>query len=136
MALTDKQRKKIISDFAECGIYAEAARLNNVSATTVRETVERDTKTFEKFRQKKEENTKDILSYMATKRDLVCDFIDLYMRYLTDEEKLKKATLNQISTAFGTVIDKFTNNGMVNVGDMQKHYDLIKVIEKSIKNEN
>lgn len=109
--LTDKQKKAIIAAYSECRNYTAVAKKHKVSRATVKKLVDANPEIFAVFEKKQEENTRDILAYMDTKRDMVCDFVDLYMEHLTDPVKLRTATLNQISTAFGTVIDKFTHAG-------------------------
>lgn len=108
MSLTDKRRKKIIADYIEIGTYTGAARRNKVSVNTVKNLVNRDPEVAKKCNQKKEKNTADILAFMETKKEAVCELIDTYMQALVDPDKVEKATVNQLSTALGTVIDKFT----------------------------
>ena len=45
---------------------------------------------------------------MDSKKDAVCELIDLYLDELASPAKTEKATLAQIATALGIVIDKFT----------------------------
>lgn len=61
----------------------------------------------------KEENTADILAYMETKRDVVNKIIDRYLIALLEEERIAKATPAQLTTALGTLIDKFTAQGRI-----------------------
>lgn len=51
--LTDRQRKKIIADYVECGSYNAVAKKHKVSATTVKNTVLKDKNSVEKCEQKK-----------------------------------------------------------------------------------
>lgn len=51
--LNDKQKKKIIADYATMGTYASVARKHKVSEQTVRRVVLRDPETAEKVAQKK-----------------------------------------------------------------------------------
>lgn len=106
--LTDEMRKKIIADYVDCENYSAVARKYNVSRTTVSNIVNGDSAICEKLHRKKEENTKNVLEYMSDKNDAVCELIDLYLNELVSPEKMKKATLNQMATALGIVIDKFT----------------------------
>lgn len=107
--LTEKRKKKIYADYAQCGTYAAAAKLNDVSNNTVKNVVrEFENSDFaEKCNQKKEEISKDILSYMESKKSVVCDIIGLGLSTMLDPEKMKNATLSQITTALGTLIDKW-----------------------------
>lgn len=106
--LTDEKKKKIIADYVTIGTYKGVARKYKISPTTVRKVVNGDPDTARKCTQKKEENTKDILAHMDSKKGEVCKFIDLYLDELMKPEHLEKATPSQLSTALGTVIDKFT----------------------------
>ncbi len=105
--LTDKERKKIIADYIDCGNYSAAAKQNGVSRTTVKNIVDADGESCEKLHRKKEQNTADILEYMESRRDAVCGILALYLDALTDPEKIEKATLPQIATSMGILIDKF-----------------------------
>ena len=106
--LTDRQKKKIIADYAECGVYAQVARKHKVSLDTVKRTVLNDPETAEKTRQKKEQNTADILAFMDGKKQDVCDIIALYLQHLQDPDKLRRASVQSIATSMGIIIDKFT----------------------------
>lgn len=105
--LTDRQKKKIIADYVQLNNYCAVAKINNVSATTVKNIVLASADFVEKCEQKKEENTADVLAYMDEHKDLVCSFIGLGLKVLNDPEKVKDANLTQITTAMGTLIDKW-----------------------------
>lgn len=115
MKLTDEMRKKIIADYVDCENYSAVARKYGVSRTTVSNIVNNDSAICEKLHRKKDENTQSVLEYMDSKKDAVCELIDLYLGELVSPVKTEKATLAQIATALGIVIDKFTavkaNNG-------------------------
>ena len=106
--LTDKKKKKIIADYVQLQSYRAAARKNGVSDATVRKIVKGDPESSQKCALKKEENAQDMLSYMDSKKERVQELIDVYLGVLTDPEKLEGATLQQITTALGTLIDKWT----------------------------
>ena len=106
--LTDKKKKKIIADYVQLQSYRAAARQNGVSDATVRKIVKGDPESSQKCALKKEENAQDMLSYMDSKKERVQELIDVYLGVLTDPEKLEGATLQQITTALGTLIDKWT----------------------------
>lgn len=105
--LTDKQKKKIVADYMETNSYNAAAKMNGVSWETAKRVVS-ETEGIEKIlEQKKEENTADVLAYMESKKTIVCEIIEKGLMALNDPEKLKGATPNQITTAIGTLIDKW-----------------------------
>lgn len=106
--LTDRQKKRIIADYVELGSYNAVAKKHKISATTVKSTVLADGETVQKCEYKKEQNMADILSHMEDKREAVCKVIDRYLVALLDEERIEKATPAQLTTAMGTLIDKFT----------------------------
>lgn len=110
--LTDKQKKEIIADYAESGSYRATGRKFKVAGNTVKYIVERDSEFSQKIAQKKEENTADILAHMETKKETVNLIIDKYLAALLDDEKIAKAQPQQLTTALGTLIDKFTMNSI------------------------
>ena len=105
--LTDKQKKKIIADYVQLGSYNAVAKKYGIAASTVRKIVLADPKSKEKLNIKKEENSADILAYMDSQKKIVCEIIGKSLAVLNDPEKLKDATPNQITTALGTLIDKW-----------------------------
>ena len=106
--LTDKQRKKIVADYLELGSYNATAKRNGVSNHTVKRIVAEVPEISEKIQQKKEENTADIVAYMERQRGVVCEIIGKGLEALNTPEKLAEATPAQITTAIGTLIDKWT----------------------------
>ena len=107
--LTDRQKKKIVADYLETESYNATAKKNGVCGQTVRRVVEESQGIAENLKQKKEENTADILAYMESKRNIVCEILGKGLDALNDPEKLKEATPAQITTALGTLIDKWTS---------------------------
>ena len=109
--LTDRQKKKILADYVQTNNYCATAKINGVSATTVKNLVRANADIVEKCEQKKEENTVDVLAYMDAQRETVCQIIGKGLAVLNDPEKLAEATPSQITTAIGTLIDKWTMMG-------------------------
>lgn len=105
--LTDKQKKKIVADYLENPSYSAVGRQNGVCNHTVRKVIEETPNISDMFRQKKDENTADILAYMESKRGVVCEIIEKGLAALNDPEKLAEASPAQITTALGTLIDKW-----------------------------
>ncbi len=106
--LTDKQKKKIVADYVELNSYNAVAKINGVSRQTVKNIVEANGQIGQKLQDKKEENTTSILAHMESKRDVVNEIISKGLDVLNSPEKLAEATPSQITTALGTLIDKFT----------------------------
>ncbi len=109
--LTDRQKKKILADYVQTNNYCATAKINGVSATTVKNLVRANADIVEKCEQKKQENTTDVLDYMDSQKDLVCQIIKKGLEALNDQDKLAQATPSQITTAIGTLIDKWTMMG-------------------------
>ena len=109
--LTDKQRKKIIADYVLLQNYSYTAKLNDVSVNTVKKTVADNPECAKLCKQKKEQNTQDVLSYMQSMVGDAQNLMRLYMDAMADPDKIAEATLPQLSTAFGTIVDKFAMLG-------------------------
>ncbi len=109
--LTDKQKKKIIADYLESQSINATAKKNNVSWGTVRSVIDGMEDIEEKLEQKKEENTADILAYMESQKGIVCEILGKGLEALNSQEKLAEATPAQITTAIGTLIDKWAMIG-------------------------
>lgn len=105
--LTERTRKQIIEKYTEVGNYSEVARIFGVAPNSVKNVVKGDPKFAEKCEKKKMQNEKDIIAFMEGKKNKVCKMIDLYLDALIEPEKIERATPNQLSTALGTVLDKF-----------------------------
>ena len=130
--LTDKEKKKIVADYVQIGSYNAVAKINGVSPTTVKNIVTSQSVDFvERCTQKKEENTADILSYMESQKQLVCEIIGKGLMALNDPEKLATSNPSQITTALGTLIDKWVLvNGSSNNAQAESHSALIDAIRK------
>lgn len=106
--LTDRQKKKILADYLETQSVNAAAKKNKVSWDAANKVLKEAGEVEKKLEQKKEQNTADILTYMESQRDIVCQIIGKGLAVLNDPEKLAEATPSQITTAIGTLIDKWT----------------------------
>ena len=106
--LTDRQKKKILADYVQLGSYNATAKINGCSLNTVKKLVQENADIAELCIQKKMENTTDILAYMESQRETVCEIIGKGLTALNDPDKLAAATPAQITTALGTLIDKWT----------------------------
>jgi len=60
---------------------------------------------------KKEQNAQDMLAYMESKQGEAQELLGLYLKAMADPDKIAEATLPQLSTAFGTIVDKFAMLG-------------------------
>ena len=105
--LTDRKKKKIVADYLESGSYRATAKKNGVSDNTVKRIVLECGDFEQKLEQKKSENTADILAYMESQKGIVCEILQKGLAALNSPEKLAEASPSQITTALGTLIDKW-----------------------------
>lgn len=131
--LTDKQKKMIIADYVELGSYNAVAKRHGVSKDTVKRVVAENAEIAQKAQQKKEENSADILAHMETKRDKVNEIIDTYLDKLLDPDMLAKATPSQLTTALGTLIDKFTMPGVTKPNDRREDDPLTAALKEEAR---
>lgn len=127
--LTDKQKKKIVADYLELGSYRAAGRKNKVADGTVKRIVMECGDFEQKMAQKKAENTADILAYMESRRGVVCEIIEKGLMALNSEDKLADASPAQITTALGTLIDKWAS-ASGSPDDMAKEDELSKSLRE------
>lgn len=105
--LTEKKKQKIIADYLDNQSYSATAKINGVTHQTVSRIIRESPDFAAKLQQKKADDAADILAYMDSKRDIVCEIIDTGLRVLPD--KIENArTASEVTTALGTLIDKFT----------------------------
>lgn len=131
--LTDKQKKLIVADYVEVGSYNAVAKRHGVSFDTVKRIVNNEPQIVRKTEQKKEENSADILAYMETKREKVAEIIGLYLDRLSDPELIQKSNASQLTTALGTLIDKFTMQGVRAAGTTREDDPLTKALKEEAR---
>lgn len=119
--LTDKQKKKIIAESVNGSSIRALASKYGVSTTTIQRVLKSDTELTQKVAQKKAENTVSILAFMDSKKNDVCALIDKLLAAMADDDKLAAATVNQLATAMGIVIDKYTANEAFKTSDIKEN---------------
>lgn len=127
--LTDKKKKKIIADYLELGSYNATAKANGVSNHTVKRIIQSCPEISKNIQQKNDKNTADIIAYMEKKREIVCEILGKGLDVLNDEGKLREASPAQITTAMGTLIDKWTAIGG-GIGDQAEEDALSKSLRE------
>lgn len=104
--LTDRKKKEIIEDYLEMESYNSVAKKHGITHHTVKRVVQEMPDLNEKVQEKKQQNTADILEHMESKKQEVCSIIDIALKVLPG--KIEKArTASEVTTALGTVIDKW-----------------------------
>lgn len=124
--LTDKQKKKIIADYVQLGSYNATAKMNGVSLNTVKNIVKGNADVAQKCKQKKEQNTADIISYMESQRNDVCTVLGICLAALKNPDKYAKSTPREIATTMAILIDKYTANSGDNITGAQSEDALSK----------
>lgn len=133
--LTDRQKKQIMVDYVELGSYRAVGRKNGVAAGTVKNIVMSNPQITRKFSLKKKRNTQEMLAFMESRKDAAQDVIDVYLEELKSPEKLSEASLAQIATAFGIVVDKFTKNTASGNDSLNKLDGILKEFQDAVKSE-
>lgn len=82
----------------ECGSYNATAKKNGVSVNTVKKIVNENANIAQKCKQKREQNTAEILDYMESRKEKAKDVLDAYMEALKKPEKIEAAKLSEILT--------------------------------------
>lgn len=106
--LTDKEKKLIIADYVNCQNYREVARKHKRSVNTIRNVCNQSKTLEQKLTQKKEENTKDIITYMEEKNS---DIQRTLNSLLAGIEKMAfkindKSSVRDFAMAYGIILDK------------------------------
>lgn len=116
MRLTDTTKYKLIAEYVDGVSKAELAKKYGVGWRTVDRIVNdpENREMAEKCKQKKAEAAEDIFDYMDRNKGKVTTIMGKYLEALCDDEKIELSTVSQLTTALGTLIDKWTmarNNG-------------------------
>lgn len=106
--LTDREEKEIIALHAEGLSDRRIAKMCGCSPRTVANVLRRNPdESLQKCAEKRQQNTLEMLAFMDSRRGRAQEVVDMCLDYLADPEKLQGATLAQIATALGIVVDKF-----------------------------
>ena len=109
--LTDKQKKKIIARYVETTNYRQVAREFGISEASVRNYVKSAPEVSKLCAQKKEENTLDMFKYMEGQKGKVQELLSNIVVAMNDPEKLARANVRDLATAYGIIFDKITQSG-------------------------
>ena len=106
--LSEQQEDEVVMKLAEGLSYSALAKEYGVTPPTIANIKKRHPEILQIFTQKKEENIKSFLDHMDSKKKEACFAFDKLLTALSDDVKVEKATLGQVATALGVLIDKFT----------------------------
>lgn len=106
--ITDKQKKEIIASYVECENYSEVARKYNVSVDTVKRFVTQDKEIVNNLKQKREENTQEVLKAMKERNNKKIEIIDKIFKAMDGKlDNIDMFTnIKDLATAYGIIIDK------------------------------
>jgi hypothetical protein len=85
-----------------------------------------------KVAQKKEENTAAVLEHMTQQKGKVCGILSLILDEIEDRVKQGDATMTQLATTLGILIDKYTENEAKTMGTPQEN-NIFQAIDQSTK---
>lgn len=138
--LTDIQKKLIIADYLECQNYSEVARKHKRSVPTIKSVVLADEQTLKKLKEKKEQNTKDIIEYMQEKTEDTQRVLNKLLKGMEvrADELDKFSDLKGLATAYGIIMDKQLKilelqRGMGNVEQLSKVQELLSKLDEEAK---
>lgn len=106
--LTEEQETEVVMKLAEGASYASLAKEYGVTPPTISNIKKRHPEFLQIFTQKKEENIKSFLDHMEDRKEEAFISFDKLLHALSNDAKIEKATLSQVATALGIIVDKFT----------------------------
>ena len=134
--LTDKQKKRIIADYVELGSYNAVAKKHGVSHHTVKAVVTAGEQTAKKCQRKKDKNTLDMLAYMESRKKKTQDTLDILLEAMSDPAKLAKASLVQLGTVYGILVDKATGTTGLTTEEQRARLENLKANTAKLKGED
>ena len=121
MKISEAKRNAVKEKFKNCRDTEAIAKELKLSVKTVEKILREDIAAASK--------KSSISEFMEEKNSEICDIIDTYLSVLSDSDRISAAPLNQIASALGTVIDKFTKNSQSS-DDNGKMEKLISALKK------
>ncbi len=106
--LDTRKKNRIIADYVRTENYSATARLHGVSPNTVKHLVATRPDVAKMCEAKKRADAREVVQYMDQQKEMVCQIIGIGLRALARPEKLQGASPRDITTAMGTLIDKWT----------------------------
>lgn len=136
--LTEEKKKKIVADYVCLGSYNAVAKINGVALNTVKAIVQNaeNAEFAERCKQKRDEEARNVMEYLESQSGRACQIIDLYLGELANPEKVEKATVSQITTALGTLIDKWAMIKNVSAGTTREDDPLTKALREEAERMN
>ena len=120
--LSTRKKNQIIADYVRTESYSATARLHGVSPNTVKRLVATRPEVAEMCEAKKRADAREVAQYMDQQKGVVCEIINNGLQELAKPEKLRSASPRDITTALGTLIDKW-----VMITNMRRDKDAVQV---------
>lgn len=120
--LSTRKKNQIIADYVRTENYSATARLHGVSPNTVKRLVATRPEVAEMCETKKRADAREVAQYMDEQKEIVCQIINNGLAELSKPEKLQSASPRDITTALGTLIDKW-----VMITNMRQDKDAVQV---------
>ena len=108
--LSDRKKKKIITDRVQGLSYRAIAQKYKVSEYAVRKAVASDPEFTQKIAEEKARNARAMVDYLEDERWKAQEIIGKLLGAMDDEDKLKDSGVRDLATAMGILVDKFTAN--------------------------
>lgn len=105
--LTNKKKKQIIADRIEGMSLRKIADKHGCSEYAVRQAIKNDPDFAAKIAKKKEQNTKEMLEYFTEQKGKAQQLLSSIIEALSDPDKLARANVRDLATAYGIIADKF-----------------------------
>jgi len=106
--MSERQKAEVIALAASGMSNREIARKFEISEGTVRNILLRNPEITQICAHKKEENLRSVLEFMDSQRDDVCSLIGKLVSSMSNQKEIDKASVPQLATALGIVVDKYT----------------------------
>ena len=121
MKIDAQMMETLWNDYKVSRNYKGVAKKHNVSVYMVK-------KAAAYFGGLIENTNNDVVRHIDAKRKDACDFISKCLSIMADDDKLEKASVNQIASAMGIVIEKFTKN--LSKDDTSYIDEILKAVQK------
>lgn len=105
---------------------------HKVSKDTVRR-LARQKDIVQKAQEKKEQNTKDMLEYMDSKKQDAMKFIDLALNEMMNPKKLQRSSVQALATSLGIIVDKFSPKDEKKENSLELFESIAKQAEINLK---
>jgi IS30 family transposase len=112
--LTDKVKKKIMADHLLGVSGRQIAIRYGLSATTVSRVLRGDPAATKRLSEAQEQNTLEMIAYMSEQKGRAQKLMSAIIDAIDDPDKLARANVRDLATAYGIIADKFISVGPKN----------------------